>query len=131
MALGSSTGGGGGFTGISDGAGYSGYSGDLPVGSSSGGIMEMLGGLLKDPQVLQSLGNTASQIARTQIAADKIPPHAKEMLKKAISGGIQQQQDISRLNPYGGDMTRFITPDMARMVLDANGIPYGRMNILV
>jgi hypothetical protein len=113
----------GGFTGATSVAG----SGASPGGGGG------LGALLGDPEVLKALGGFASQIAGVMKAGQKIPPHAKQMLAQLIHGGQQgpqQSQEMSQgdsLNPYGGDMGKFITPEMARGVLDQMGIPYGRI----
>lgn len=112
-------------------------SGDIPGVASSGvsgtnsgaGWMDSLGKILQDPQVMAALGQSMSKFGTMMASVKKLPPHVQDILKQAMQGGGKHQQvaDQQDMNPYGGDMMKFITPDMARGVLDGMGIPYGRM----
>jgi hypothetical protein len=90
--------------------------------------MDNLGKLLQDPQVMAAMGQSMSKFGSLMASIKKLPPHAQDMLKQAMGGGQHKQvAEQQSMDPYGGDMMKFITPEMARGVLDGMGIPYGRM----
>lgn len=108
----------------------SGFSTPVQGGAQGGGFLQGLAKLLKDPEVVKALGGFATSIGGTMAAGAKIPDHAKEMMQQLMQQGQQHFQPRPQgdtLNPYGGDMSQFITPEMARGVLDGMGIPYGRI----
>lgn len=99
--------------------------------SQGGGFGELLTQLLKDPEVMKALGGTIGKVGETIAAGRKIPPQAQQMIGRTLQtmGQEHQQKQRDMLNPYGGDMLKFMTPEMARGVLTDMGIPYGRMGI--
>lgn len=108
----------------------------LDAGGGAGGIGGMFAGmdfmgmfksLFSDPESAKSIGDAIKALGGVAASIQKIPPQTRQLMQGAIQQQMQQQQD--RLNPYGGDMMQFITPEMARGVLDEFGIPYGRMRL--
>lgn len=130
MSMGSSSSGdsGGGGMGLAGGLGAgAGIGAGLGGGgSSSGGSIE---DLLKDPQVLKELSQLGSSVSGALSAHNKLSPQARNMLQQAISNGVKGAEKKREMNPFIGDMTKFITPDVAATVLANIGIPNRRMGV--
>jgi proteasome assembly chaperone (PAC2) family protein len=120
-------------TGMQAGAGSGTGSGIGGLGSIMGMLGNLFGGgaggAKVDPESVKSIAKVVGDFGSTMASMDKVPPHTKQMIGQAIKQAQQQKAQQDALNPYGGDMMRYITPDMARGVLDAHGIPYGRMSV--
>lgn len=92
-------------------------------------IMGLLQGLFQDPDSAKALSDTVGKLATTASAAQKIPPHVLQMLRTNITDASARKQFDDEMNPYLGDITRFLTPQMAASVLGDLGIPLGRAKL--
>ena len=100
---------------------------------------QKIGAWLSDPETRKAIASLVGSGGKFMEDISSAPPHVQEMMKKVIGGGQGGGTNQvggtgpapDPMNPYGGDMAKYITPEMARGVLDAHGIPYGRMTPLV
>lgn len=103
-------------------------------GGKKGITSEDIANWLADPETRKSLAAMVGSGGKFMEDIMNAPPHVQAMMKQVSGGGTNQVggqgPTTDMMNPYGGDMAKFITPEMARGVLDAHGIPYGRIRSL-
>lgn len=94
------------------------------------GILGPLGGLLggqgKDPSVTKEILGLSSKLNDAIAAGTKLSPKSREMLTQAIQRGQEGAQRQRPMGPFVGDMTNYITPEMAQDVLRELNIPSRR-----
>lgn len=89
-------------------------------------FMGMLNGLFNDPESAKAISDTFGKFAVSMSSAKKIPPHAQAFIKRSIDENLAQRAGARMDDPYLGDITRFLTPEIASSVLGDLGIPTRR-----
>jgi hypothetical protein len=117
-------------TDTSAGSGVAGGGGSLASGASqvgSGGLREQIMQWIQDPETRKALASMITSGGKFAEDMGNAPKHVQDMMAHVIGGGGHPTQQPSNdpINPYGGDMAKFITPEMAKSVLAAHGIPFG------
>jgi hypothetical protein len=121
--------------GAGAGAGFTGeegMSGVAPVGGamtpgaqpmqSKEGLITQLANYLKDPATQQALGDVLKNYGKTGEAAQQLPPQAAQIVQQAIRSGGTMRPAV---DPYLGDASKYMTPELAQTTLRRLGIPFG------
>jgi proteasome assembly chaperone (PAC2) family protein len=119
-----------GAAGAAPGVGETGDINSMGGGSMGGiDIMGMLGALFKDPESAKAVSKTLGNLATTVSSAGQIPPHAQAFLQASMKQQMRERTGADERNPYLGDITRFITPDVAKSVLRDFGVATSRSSL--
>lgn len=82
---------------------------------------------LADPETRKSLASLIKSGGQLAQDMQEAPPHMQKMIHAVMGDGGKTSPVASNnpIAPYGGDMSKFLTPQMAQSILDQHGIPYG------
>lgn len=120
-------GGGAGYTGVASSGGFGADAG-VSGTSTGGGVGDLIKQLMQDPQLMKEISGLGSKLGALGDAQNKLSPQTRSMLAQVIGQSGQRSATARPIHPFAGDITSYITPDVAARVLQEVGIPTNRMS---